>query len=64
MAKAETRRLVIKQTCAVHGEHCDVGEVIDVDDDMARELINIGRAAPAEAGAKVGKAKPAKELAV
>lgn len=41
-------KVKILKTCAVGGKHCDVGAVITVSEDTARELYAMGRAEPAE----------------
>lgn len=42
-------RILIKQTCAVKGEHCEAGKTLDVDAKTAQDLIAMGKAAEAKA---------------
>jgi len=46
-------KIRITQTCGIAGEHIEAGEVVDLPDNDAIAVINMGKATPDD-----GKAKP------
>lgn len=56
------RKIQLNRAIRINGAHCDVGQVVEVDDDLAAQLIAANRAAgyepPAKASADAAPVAP------